>query len=191
MFNIEVAEDEEGFSEYNYVLMSDEPITTEEMMAYPAVDGYIAIAAKWESIPAEEYFVNGEESVEVRIPAVTVYANEGAILMHSEEEDYEISMDVGTFEPGQKVSEVLELDRIVSVAREGYEFDGWTVYDVAYMETIEGMPEETEDVFFFEVFDGWYCVVSDYTVLYENITTEEMAEIVCGETDLLIVAEWK
>lgn len=192
VFDVEVTEDEDGFSEYSYSLKSEAPVTTEELLALPAQEGYTAYAAKWESMSAGEYYQYEDSGYEetIRIPSVTLYSGEGVLLMDGEEEDYESGLNVASVEPGQTVGEALELDRLLSVSCDGAEFAGWTVYDVAWMETIEGMPED-ESLPHFEVFNGWYCVLYDYIVIGEGMSTEEIGELVCGEGDLLIWAGWK
>lgn len=191
VFDVEETEDEDGFSVYSYLLRGEEPITTEELLALPAQEGYVIFAAKWESIPAEEYFQDSEEDYEeIYFQSITLAANQGGILMHSEDEDFEIGMDVGTCEPGQRVDEVLELDRILAVTREGYEFAGWTVYSVGWMESLEEAPED-EDAIFYELYEDWYCVLGDAELIGEGMSTEEMGALVCGETDLFIAAGWK
>lgn len=184
--------DEFGWEEYDHILRSEVPITTEELMAAPAQEGYTIFTAKWAGIPAGEYYAQAaEEDYEtIHMPSATLYAGEGVFLMDGEEEDYESALNVATIEPGQTVHEALELDKLLDVRCEGREFAGWTVYDVAWMETIEGMPEE-EGLPCFEVFDGWYCVLWDYSVIGENMSTGEMGELICGEGDLLIWANWK
>lgn len=192
-FRTEEIIDEEGdFCGYDYILTNDAPITTEELMARPAEEGYSAFAAKWASIPAEEYYAQDmEDDYEmIYMPSVTLYANGGMFLHDGEEEDYEYDISASTVEPGQSVAEVVELDKIISITREGYEFDGWTVYDVAWMETVEGMPE-TDGQPCFEVFTNWYCVLWDYSVIGENMSTDEIRNLECGDGDLFIMANWK
>lgn len=182
--------DEFGWEEYGYIRRSEAPVTTEELLTAPAQDGYTVFAAKWAGIPAGEYFAQEEEYETIHIPSVTLYAGEGLFLMQGEEEKYESALNVATIEPDQNVHEALQLDKLISVSCEGREFAGWTVYDVAWMETIEGMPD-TDGQPCFEVFDGWYCVLWDYSVIGEGMTTEEVGELVCSEGDLLIWANWK
>lgn len=188
-FDISIRTDEFGFDEYIYTPASDVILTTEELMASPLPESYTIYAAKWASIPVENYYQPIEEEV-FYMTAATLYANEGAMLMHSEEEDYESSMNVATVEPGQLVYDALEMENLLSITREGYEFAGWTVYDVAEMETVEG-EIDAGGLPCFEVYDGWYTVLRDYTVLSENMSTEEVGQLVCGETDFFIVAQWK
>lgn len=189
-FKLEITTDEDGFDTHSHVLVNDVPCTTEELLATPAPDYYAVYAAKWESIPIESYFQYEEEEIVISMASATLYANGGGMLMHSEAGDYESGMNVATTEPGQTLGEVLELDLLLSISREGYEFAGWTIYDVAVMETGEGMPEE-EGLPCFEVFDGWYTVLRDYTVIGEGVDTAALHDIVCGNTDLFVVANWK
>jgi len=137
-----------------------------------------------------ETFADEEEEAFIVMPSVTLYANGGAMLMHSEEEDYESGLSVATAEAGQPLGEVLELDNLLSVTREGYTFDGWMVYEVPFMETVEGQPEDVEWPCF-EVFDGWYTVLHDAEVLQEGVDTTELKDMVFGEKDLFIAAQWK
>jgi len=192
IFELSITEDEDGFSDYTYISVSDELYTTEELMALPAADYYAVYAAKWESIPAEDYFAEdaGEEIV-IRIPAATLYANEGVMLLHGEEENYESSMHVAAMDAGQTLEDVLELNQLLSITRDGYTFAGWMVYEVAEMENMEGIPEDAEELPCFEVYDGWYCVLRDYRVISECMDTDELKTLVCGEQDLFICAIWE
>ena len=83
----------------------------------------------------------------------------------------------------------MELDSILSITKEGAAFAGWRVYDVSNMETIEG-PVDAGDAPCFEVWDNWYTILWDYTILHEGISTEELKQVVCGETDLFACALW-
>lgn len=191
VFELTTVEDEFGFSENVYTLLNEIPLTTEEMLATPASETYTVFAAKWASIPAEEYYPASETIEEVfYMASATLFSNEGTMLMHSEEEDYEAGVSVGTTEPGLTIGEVLELDNLLSVTREGYEFAGWTVYDVDMIENTDIMPED-ENLVWFETFEDWYTILHDCTVIAENIDTNALREIVCGETDLFIAAQWK
>ena len=191
LFELTSVEDEDGFSESIYTPLNDIPLTTEEMLATPAADTYTIFAAKWASIPAEEYFQDTWSDTEViYMAAATLFSNEGVMLMHGAEENYEAAVSVGTTEPGLTVGEVLDLDNLLSVTREGYEFAGWTVYNAGMIENTDVMPED-ENLVWFETFENWYSILHDCTVIAENIDTDALREIVCGETDLFIVAQWK
>lgn len=190
MFEVSTTVDEYGWDENEYVLLSSEPLSTEELMAQPLSEKRIMYAAKWAGIPAEEYFHSEAEEAYIVMPSATLFANGGEMLMDGEDEDYTSTLNVATVEEGQLLGEALELDKLLSVTWEGYAFDGWKVYEVGSMETREGQPEEAQQPCF-EGFDGWYTVLHDVSVLHESISTEELSDMVFGGTDLFIMANWK
>ena len=63
-------------------------------------------------------------------------------------------------------------------------------YDVAAMEAAE-TPVEEEGVLCYEVFKGWYMILREYTICQERISTQELAELICGTTDHVVVANFK
>ena len=190
-FDVTTTVDEDGWEEYVYTLATGELLTTEEVMALPLPESYTMYVAKWAGIPAEEYFPaeeSGEEFV-VYMPSATLLANRGGILIDSEDEDYEIDMNVGTAEPGQTLGEVLELHRVLAVTKEGYTFAGWNVYEVVEVETLDAAPEEGAT--YFEPYDDWFLVFREYTLLGEKLSTEEVSAMTFGENDVYVVAMWE
>jgi len=189
-FDIAVTVDEDGWEEYVYTLADGELLTTEALLTLPAPQSRRIYAAKWAGMPAEEYFAaDAGEDFAVVLPAATLLANGGAILVDGEEEDYEIGMSAGTAEPGQLLGEVLELDRVLSVTREGHTFAGWAVYEVTEMETLDAQPEE--GALYFEPYEDWFLVFRAYTLVAEKATTEEVSALAFGENDVYVVALWE
>ena len=71
----------------------------------------------------------GEKTISF-VPGITLLPNGGTMLMDGGEEDYEAAFADATMELGQTFGEVLELDRIISLSKEGEVFAGWMLYDV-------------------------------------------------------------
>lgn len=189
-FEVTTVTDEDGFDEYLYTLASDTLMTTEELMALPLSENYSIYAAKWASIPAEEYYQYSDDDVEfIVIPSASLYSDGGVFTFRSEEGTYEASISAATMEPGQTFGEVLEMDDIISITKDGAEFVGWMVYEVAEMETVEGEVDAGDDPCF-EVWDGWFSVLHGATVIHDCISTEELKQLTCGELDLFAVALW-
>ena len=182
--------DEFGFEEDTYILESEAPITTEELLAAPVSENRMMYAAKWENIPAEDYFQYEEEVETVYMAAATMFANGGSFLMHSEEEDYESTLNVATIEPGQLLGDALELDKLLRISREGCAFSGWTVYNVGWMEITEEMTE-IDGAPCFEMGENWYCTLHDASLIGQDMDTLAIGELVCGENDLFICATWE
>ena len=180
--------DEYGWEDYTYSLVPDLCYTTEELLALPVPEENVTFMAKWESIPAEEYFAPVEEEMIV-MPSITLLSGEGTMIFSSEEEQYEASFSVATVEPGQIFGKVLDLDRIVSLTAEGKVFAGWMVYeyDVETMETTEVAVEE-DGVLSFELFEGYHMVLREYVTCAEMVTTEKLAELSCEGLDHVVVA---
>ena len=194
IYEIVVTTDEDGWDTWTYVRSDDALYSAAEVMALPAPESYTAYVAKWANVAEEDYFVETEDDVEyIVLPSVTLYSSEGLLIFQPEEgEAYEASMSVSTVEEGQLVHEALELDRLVDVTCEGKTFAGWNVYEVMSMETIElEAPIEDENVICFQVFSNWYCIVSDYELIAQGLSTQELGEMSCSETDLLIIAQWE
>lgn len=188
-FEVTTITDEYDFDEYIYTLVSDTAITTEELMALPLPETYCVYAAKWASIPAEEYYQYSEETEYIVIPSATLYSDDGMFTFQGEDETYESTLSVATLEPGLTLGEILELDSIVSITKDGAEFAGWMVYEVAEMETIDGEIDAGGEPCF-EIREDWFTVLHGATVIHECISTEELKQIPCGELDFFIVALW-
>lgn len=124
---------------------------------------------------------------EADAPCITLYANGGTLVMDGDAE--ETTHITASMEPGQTFGEVLELDRILSVNKENEEFVGWTVYDVTEMETSETYAMDDEAICI-ELPEGNYMVLRDYTFRGELVSTEELAEYVCGESDIAVIANY-
>ena len=94
--------------------------------------------------------------------------------------------------PGQTFGEVLELDAMDAAGAEGGEFIGWTVYEynIETAEYSETFVEE-EGVLCFELFEDYYWVLREYEVCEELISTEELADIICGAPDHLVIANFQ
>ena len=187
---VAVTVDEDGFEWQEYSLIPDAIYTTEELLALTIPECSVMYVAKWASTPAEDYYAPYEAETIV-MSSITLLTGEGVMVKNSEEGPYEAAMSVATVEPGQTFGEVLELDAIAAMNAEGKLFAGWTVYEynTDAMETSETCVEE-EGVLCFEVFEDYHMVLREYTLCYELISTEELAEIVCEETDHVVIAGW-
>ena len=187
---IAVTVDEDGFEWEEYSAIPDQLYTTEELLNLVVPENRVMYVAKWASIPAEEYFAPYEEEMVV-MPSITLLSGEGTMLMGGEEEQYEASWSVATVEPGQTFGEALGLDSIVAMTAEGKVFAGWNVYeyDAEAMETSEVAVTE-EGVLSFELFEGYHMVLREYTSCTDLLSTEELAEYACAESDHVVVAIW-
>ena len=187
---VAVTVDEDGFEWQEYSLIPDAIYTTEELLALTIPEYSVMYVAKWASTPAEDYYAPYEAETIV-MSSITLLTGEGVMVKNSEEGPYEAAMSVATVEPGQTFGEVLELDAIAAMNAEGKLFAGWTVYEynIDAMETSETCVEE-EGVLCFEVFEDYHMVLREYTLCHELISTEELAEIVCEETDHVVIAGW-
>ena len=192
-FEVVSTTDEDGWDTWTYVRSGDALYTAEELLALTAPDAYTVYAAKWAGMSEEDYFAQTDEEIYIVLPSVTLYAGEGTLIYQSEDgETYDASFSVSSMEAGQLVGDVLELHTLVDLICEGKTFAGWDVYEIGGMDTFESETfPAVDDALCFEVFSGWYTVVSDYTLVHEGLSTKEMGELVCGESDLLIIANWQ
>lgn len=133
--------------------------------------------------------VYAEETMHT-VPSVTLLSNGGSILMDGgDEDDYEMSFSAVAMEPGQAFGETLGLDRIIAMSKDGKMFVGWTLYDVFELETSETCVEE-EGTLCFELFEDYHMVLRSYTAHNELLSTQKLAEYVCGECDYVVAATW-
>lgn len=182
--------DEDGFEDWSYSQVGDGLYSTEDLMALPVPDYYAIYTAKWAGVAEEDYFTAGGGYAEVVMPSITLISGEGAMRLHGEEEDYESALSVATVEEGQTFGEALELDSLLDVTAEGKTFTGWTVYDV-YAMTVASEPVTDEGALCIQVFEDWYVVLEEYSVCAEMVSTQELAEMVCGVTDHVAVANFE
>lgn len=190
VFTLNTTVDEDGFEDWSYVQVGDGLYSTEDLLALPAPDYYAIYTAKWAGVAEEDYYAATDDYVEVIMSSITLFSGEGMMLLHGEEEDYTATMSVATVEDGQTFGEALELDSLLDVTAEGKTFTGWTVYDV-YAMTSDFEPVTDEGVLCIQVFEDWYVMLEEYSVCAEMVSTQELAEMVCGVTDHVIVANFE
>lgn len=191
IYQLVITEDEDGFSDWQYVRLDELIYSTEDLLALPAPDYYAVYTAKWASVPAESYYSEDAESYEViTVPSITLFANGGVMRIDSEEGPYEATLSVAMAEEGLSFGEVLDLGRLLSVTMEGKTFTGWTVYDVHVLE-VSDVPVAEDGVLCYMLGEEWYMVLREYDVCAQNISTEELAGIVCSVTDHVVVANFE
>jgi hypothetical protein len=118
---------------------------------------------------------------------VTLYANGGVFVIGGEESNLSVSsMDDGTtFAAGLGG----EFD---SITKEGAEFAGWTFYAVSDGEWIQ---EEATDLQNNQLCapcgEYGYYLMSDYEVINENYTTDELMAYKCNGKNYYAIVNWK
>lgn len=152
-------------------------------------DATMCVETAQAGIPVESFYAPYVEETIV-IPSITLLSGDGVMQIDSEGEQYESSSIIVTVDPGQTFGEALSLEEITDATLDGKTFTGWTVYDVAAVEAAETLVEE-EGVLCYEVFKGWYMILREYTICQERISTQELAELICGTTDHVVVANFK
>lgn len=166
---------------------SDMILSNEELAEYMCEGHDHLVVAVWMS--EEEYAAYLEEASRMD-PSVTLYCDEGVMVYDSAEGEYEAGFSVAMAEAGQTFGEVMELEMLLSVECEGKEFVGWTVYEVPEFENTESDIEE-EGVLCYEIVEGYYMVMRDYSITYEDISTEELAALVCDYMNYVAIPSFQ
>ena len=193
-YAVEIAVDEDGFEDWTYVPAADGALySTDELLALTAPETQAVYAAKWAGIDAQSYSAQDDtDGIEIYLPSITLMANGGMMTHTGEEESYEADLCISTLEPGMTINDVMELSAYSAPAMEGKTFAGWTLYAVGGYESYEeGDDFATEGALCFEVFEGYYSVVYDYELIAEGLSMQELGELVCGDTELLAIAQWE
>lgn len=197
-YDVVVIANENG--SYNHILVSEIlSVTEDEQMVTPLNQGHVAFVAKWASIDVEDYFTDASAAQTTFFAppsSVFLFADGGELVCRymGQENTVITTWDFGVRErPGQPLSEALAWEELMDVTREGAELDGWDIYEVLKMNSLEEAP--AEDVMYFRTEWGgeavFYYVLYDYNVLYEGLSTEEMLNLVVdGERDIWVVARW-
>lgn len=183
--------DEDGF-EYlsSHEKVSDNLYTTEDVLSM-VLDAHTTFVAKWESIPYEEYYLSYEHIDDGLDLSVTVYGNEGVMNFESSY-SYESDLSAAMIENGLPLHAFLgDSDKLKSVEREGYSFNGWCVYasdEIIYVNTLEEALEAGS--FCIDLGHYGFAAMNEWVVVNEYATTEELYNIVCDGSNYLALANW-
>lgn len=206
VFEIITTTDEFGFDEYTYELRSGDTIySTEELMDLTVPDYTVCYVAKWAGIAAEDYFAEEDymfDSVETS-GCFTLNAGEGAhmtFLPEGSTEGYESQVYAYWMEDGESLNDVVaagEWDALVSIEKEGATFTGWTVYEAVNLmwsgeesteENVTSLPYVLND----ERFENSkYVLLEDCSVYQENMSTEDLYNLVNNSANYYAVANWE
>ena len=146
-YNIIPSVDEDGFETQEYVRISEDTLYTTEEVLEKTTTGYdVMYVAKWESVPAEDYFVEVVEEMIDLTPeySLNLYAD-GGMMTFEAEEPYETEFHICWLEDGKTVQDAMLgewEDPLGAVEKEGAEFIGWTIYEGTSVEWPEEAVEE-------------------------------------------------
>lgn len=185
----------EGWMECEYditkgsnVIISQTLLSTEALMAVTVPDSPVTYVAKWKSIPREDYFVSGIVEDYRADSGFAFTGNGGSLCLKTEDgSQYTASTCTYWLEGGQALKDVSTL---VDVKNGTAEFLGWTLYQAEEM--FWGDESINEEGLMCFVFDetGKYVMLRNAQQAGENMTTQELLEIVCYGENYLAVANW-
>ena len=183
--------DPDGF-EYcsSYEKVSDQLYTTEDVLSM-VLEAHTTFIAKWESISEEDYYLSYEYVDDGLELSVTIYGN-GGLMNYESTYAYESDLSVATIESGLSLGSFLgDADKLKSVEREGYTFNGWCVYasgDLTYVNTLDEALEAGSFCVSLEQYG--YAAMNEWVVVNEYATTEEVYDIICDGNSYLVLANW-
>ena len=135
-----------------------------------------------------EFIEDGEEFGEQA--ELTIFANGGTIWFGTEA-SYDADLSVSTMDVGSTFAEAIG-EEIHSVEKENAEFAGWTVYAVTTGEwTTEEATELPDGQLCVACGDYGYYLMTEYEVVSETATTDELLAMECDGRNFYVLASWK
>lgn len=200
-FEVIITTDEDGWEEYTYVCTSDKLYTYEELLELVVPDHNVTYAAKWASIPVEEYYVATEsgEWDEISTSGLFTFFANGGTMTFLDSEDFQYDSPSYTYwvDEGDALSTLTGTDgwaALIDIQKEGATFTGWTLYqaDTLYW---SDKPSEDEGSESFLTDPDWdaamYTVLVNPVVVRELSSTEELCGISCYGENYFAVANWE
>lgn len=193
--------DEDGFETSKREIVSDRLYTTEELLALPVSDHPVWYVAKWDAIPIEEYFVENPLAAYLDSSSSGGFAfgaNGGELTFFTNDQnEYTTSGYVYWMEDDQALNDIMGTengDALISIEKEGAEFDGWTLYEAESLffteEKVEN--EELKCFSFMEAEEyGFYILMRNPVIYGEHLPTEQLCGITCEGKNYYAVAAWK
>lgn len=199
-FQMNITTDADGFDQYEYINLSGNVLyTTEELLELEIPEYDVAYVAKWESIAAEDYFVEEEPEEIVDTCFFNLSAN-GGEMTFSDEDNGSYSLDNYNYlmVPGDSLQDAMSGSAmsgavLEEIQKEGAEFAGWTVYEADFINWVE---EEAEDgaIYFpyeSEYADAHFIQLENGSLYAEKISTDELKALVCEGKNFFAYAEWE
>lgn len=184
----------DGDARKDYVKVSDELRTSEEIFASVMPDYDVVYAAKWESVPMEDYFYGYviDSSILEKAYSFNLDPNDGILTLASNI-NFEEDLYIHDWTSGESFGASMETGwgtPLVAIEKEDAEFLGWTVYagdEIAW--PIEMVEEEGSTCF--KIKEYCYLQLFNCQVYAENLSTEELKEIVCDDKYYYAIANWE
>lgn len=196
IYNIEITPTEDGFSDYEYALVSDKLYTTKEVaeMKFDAGKHY-ALTAKWEGISLDEYYTN--EDIDTSLDGYTGVigmSSNGGTLVYSQDGDEYYTTEssvVGFMEDENSLAEsYANSSYCIDAIKDGQTLKGWTVYKADALQLNE---EESDDALYFGKIDDtmYYATMTNGELVNENMSTEDLNKLEPGNQIYLAIANWE
>lgn len=198
-YNVVVTETEESYSE-EYVLTSKDLYSTEQVLNSKVPSDETAYVAKWSDMEYEDYFKP--------MYFVVLSGNGGNITVKFSGSDADSWCDWSQYsiiEEGDSLQNEIDQNGYTHVFQNGDAIlKGWTVYENNSYYMDGGIGFTAEDIELddpnalvipwstWEEDEGMYCeylILEDYSVMYENISTEELYALSIA-SDIVAVANW-
>ena len=194
--------DDEGYNTYTYEKLSEETIyTTEEVLQMPLPNYNITFMAKWASVPMSEYVIEGWSDAPVMDTGYFSFnANGGTMIFRNEETErfelnnYNYWLNEGDTLTDVMTGAVINSAILVSVEKEGAEFDGWTIYEA---DSINWNSEKyDEEGYMYLPYDPneedlKYIVLENGVLYSSSASIEELSQIVYEGKSYYAIANWK
>ena len=189
-----VYDEDEGI----YVVFPETLYSTEDLLALTVPDHSVTYVAKWQGIPAEEYFVV-EGWDDAGSSGGFAFTGNGGSITFREADGSEYASPAYAYwlEDGQTLNDIMGTEygaALIGVEKEGCQFAGWTLYKADDMFwNGEAVQEDDMLCLLFNEDDTWgttYVLLRNAVVVDENMSTEQLREIICMGENYLAVANW-
>lgn len=187
--------DAEGEETFEYVKSSGDVLYTwEEVQEIEVKDEHVLFVAKWKSIPMGAYFTDESLAADGQEREYSMILNANGGILHFAETNT-LEADVYTYwlGKGESVENAMKMqpeNMVTDVLKEGETFAGWDVYIGDSVEWTDANVE-TDGNSCYALADNVFLILENSAIYQKNISTEELAEIVCEGKCYYAVANWK
>ena len=196
IYEVEITPTEDGFSDFEYNLVSDKLYTTKEVseMKFEANKNF-SVTAKWAGLPLEEYYTY--EDIDTSLDGYTGVigmSSNGGTLVYSQggEEYYTTESSVVGFMEGENTlaESYKNSDYNIEAKNDGKTLKGWTVYKADALQLVE---EESDETYYFGKIEDtlYYATMTNGELVNENMSTDELNELEPGSQIYLAIANWE
>lgn len=194
-YEVIITPGDDGFDVFTYELVSDQVISTEEMLS-SVIDGSknISFTAKWASLPIEDYYTDEEEFVEGYTGVVALTANGGKIatIMGDKVFSEEETTILGLAQGENNLNDSFKNNKYsIDITKQQSTLNGFTVYqadalNLVYEDCAKGYWFGKD----FEGLDTWITMTNE-TLVSENMSIEEVYQLEPNNGVYFVIANWQ